>query len=34
YMPYLDRNFDFSYIRFLSILIYIILILLLVIFFK
>ncbi len=34
YMPYLDRNFDFSYIRFLSILTYIILILLLVIFFK
>ncbi len=33
YMPYLDRNFDFSYIRFLSILSYIILILLLVIFF-
>ncbi|MCS4466147.1 hypothetical protein JTS96_12255 [Clostridium botulinum] len=34
YMPYLDRNFDFSYIRFLSILSYIILILLLVIFFN
>ncbi len=34
YMPYLDRNFDFSYIRFLSILCYIILIILLVIYFK
>ncbi len=34
YVPYLDRDFDFSYIRFLSILSYIILMLLLVIFFN